>query len=230
MTRSRDRVHCPDTAANQGGRSIPASYSLPHAPDGREIAGAVRGGRISTGADGSCSRRKVRAMNAIHRRPASPLPPGLPAPGFRLRSTPEQTVAPSDFAGRPVILAFYPADWSPSAATRWRSTRRSCRSSKSTTRSCSAFPSTASGAIWRSPETARSAFRCSRTSSPRARCRAAYQRLPRGRRLQRAGAVRARPRRIGLLELPLAGRRQSRRRRHPARAREHGKRRRAHET
>jgi peroxiredoxin len=35
------------------------------------------------------------------------------APDFTLRSTPDQCVALSDLRGRPVILAFYPADWSP---------------------------------------------------------------------------------------------------------------------
>lgn len=35
------------------------------------------------------------------------------APDFRLRSTPDQFVSLSEFRGRPVILAFYPADWSP---------------------------------------------------------------------------------------------------------------------
>jgi peroxiredoxin len=45
-------------------------------------------------------------------RPA-PLTPGTGAPDFTLRSTPDQTVSLSDFRGRPVILAFYPADWSP---------------------------------------------------------------------------------------------------------------------
>jgi peroxiredoxin len=42
-----------------------------------------------------------------------PLPPGTPAPGFTLRTTPDQSVSLSDLRGRPVILAFYPADWSP---------------------------------------------------------------------------------------------------------------------
>jgi peroxiredoxin len=42
-----------------------------------------------------------------------PLPPGTNAPDFRLRSTPEQWVSRSDFRGQPLILAFYPADWSP---------------------------------------------------------------------------------------------------------------------
>jgi peroxiredoxin len=35
------------------------------------------------------------------------------APDFRLASTPDQKVALSDFLGRPVVLVFYPADWSP---------------------------------------------------------------------------------------------------------------------
>jgi peroxiredoxin len=38
---------------------------------------------------------------------------GAAAPDFSLRSTPDQFVRLSDFRGRPVILAFYPADWSP---------------------------------------------------------------------------------------------------------------------
>src|SRR6476660_4705001 len=41
------------------------------------------------------------------------LVPGTPAPDFKLHSTPDQLVALSDFRGQPVILAFYPADWSP---------------------------------------------------------------------------------------------------------------------
>src|SRR5213595_3936353 len=38
---------------------------------------------------------------------------GKRAPDFSLPSTPDQTVSLSDFRGQPVILAFYPADWSP---------------------------------------------------------------------------------------------------------------------
>ena len=38
---------------------------------------------------------------------------GTVAPDFALRTTPDQMVSLSDFRGRPVILAFYPADWSP---------------------------------------------------------------------------------------------------------------------
>src|SRR5271167_1814007 len=38
---------------------------------------------------------------------------GAAAPNFSLKSTPDQTVSLSEFRGQPVVLAFYPADWSP---------------------------------------------------------------------------------------------------------------------
>jgi peroxiredoxin len=44
---------------------------------------------------------------------STPLAPGTRAPDFELQSTPDQTVSLSQFRGQPVILAFYPADWSP---------------------------------------------------------------------------------------------------------------------
>jgi peroxiredoxin len=44
---------------------------------------------------------------------ATPLPPGTEAPEFALPSTPDQTVSLAEFRGQPVILAFYPEDWSP---------------------------------------------------------------------------------------------------------------------
>jgi peroxiredoxin len=44
---------------------------------------------------------------------ATPLPPGSVAPAFRLRSTPDQRLSLAELRGRPVILAFYPEDWSP---------------------------------------------------------------------------------------------------------------------
>ena len=43
----------------------------------------------------------------------SALAAGVAAPEFQLNSTPDQKVKLSDFRGNPVILAFYPADWSP---------------------------------------------------------------------------------------------------------------------
>jgi peroxiredoxin len=44
---------------------------------------------------------------------ATPLAAGTPAPEFTLSVTPDQRLALSELRGRPVILAFYPADWSP---------------------------------------------------------------------------------------------------------------------
>jgi peroxiredoxin len=41
------------------------------------------------------------------------LAPGTTAPNFTLRVTPDQDLSLRDLAGRPVILAFYPADFSP---------------------------------------------------------------------------------------------------------------------
>ena len=43
----------------------------------------------------------------------SALAPGTAAPDFTLPSTPDQKVRLSEFRGHPVIIAFYPADWSP---------------------------------------------------------------------------------------------------------------------
>jgi peroxiredoxin len=43
----------------------------------------------------------------------SALQAGTPAPPFTLPSAPDQKLSLSDFHGSPVILAFYPADWSP---------------------------------------------------------------------------------------------------------------------
>lgn len=45
--------------------------------------------------------------------PTGSLEEGTRAPEFSLHTTPDQSVSLSDFRGQPVILAFYPADWSP---------------------------------------------------------------------------------------------------------------------
>jgi peroxiredoxin len=44
---------------------------------------------------------------------SSALAAGVAAPEFQLNSTPDQKMKLSDFRGNPVILAFYPADFSP---------------------------------------------------------------------------------------------------------------------
>jgi peroxiredoxin len=45
--------------------------------------------------------------------PQTILQPDTPAPDFSLRSTPDQFVSLNEFRGQPVILLFYPEDWSP---------------------------------------------------------------------------------------------------------------------
>jgi peroxiredoxin len=45
--------------------------------------------------------------------PSAPLAPSVQAPKFTLHSTPDQRVSLQEFRGQPIILAFYPADWSP---------------------------------------------------------------------------------------------------------------------
>jgi peroxiredoxin len=41
------------------------------------------------------------------------LKPGTIAPDFSLPSTPDQRVSLSELRGKPVVIVFYPADWSP---------------------------------------------------------------------------------------------------------------------
>ena len=41
------------------------------------------------------------------------LNPGVAAPDFTLNVTPDQKISLSDFHGKPLIIIFYPADWSP---------------------------------------------------------------------------------------------------------------------
>jgi peroxiredoxin len=45
--------------------------------------------------------------------PNRALEAGTPAPEFRLKATPDQWVGLEDFRGKALIMAFYPADWSP---------------------------------------------------------------------------------------------------------------------
>lgn len=44
---------------------------------------------------------------------AHPLAAGTPAPDFTLHATPDQLLSLNELRGHPVVLAFYPADWSP---------------------------------------------------------------------------------------------------------------------
>jgi peroxiredoxin len=68
--------------------------------NGREQGGAARD-----------ARHRIRGEFDTY--PSKALPPGTEAPDFELNATPDQKVDLHHFRGRPVVLAFYPADWSP---------------------------------------------------------------------------------------------------------------------
>jgi peroxiredoxin len=57
-----------------------------------------------------CNQRTTERENP---NPTAPLARGTKAPDFALNSTPDQQVSLSEFLGRPIVLVFYPADWSP---------------------------------------------------------------------------------------------------------------------
>ena len=52
-------------------------------------------------------------MTQAPKQPDQPLQPGVQAPNFSLPTTPEEEISLSDYRGQPVVLVFYPADWSP---------------------------------------------------------------------------------------------------------------------
>lgn len=59
--------------------------------------------------------KQQHSTAVINGQPASAglLPAGTEAPDFSLHVTPDQTLSLRELGGKPVILAFYPADWSP---------------------------------------------------------------------------------------------------------------------
>ncbi|HEX6048959.1 MAG TPA: redoxin domain-containing protein [Gemmatimonadaceae bacterium] len=52
-------------------------------------------------------------MTTDSRSSTDALPPGSPAPDFALNVTPDQVLLLRELRGTPVVLVFYPADWSP---------------------------------------------------------------------------------------------------------------------
>jgi peroxiredoxin len=48
-----------------------------------------------------------------HAQPTSPLSPGTRAPDFSLLDSTKKEISLRELRGQPLILAFYPADWSP---------------------------------------------------------------------------------------------------------------------
>jgi peroxiredoxin len=58
-------------------------------------------------------RRTKAGKQAGRPAPTSALEPGNPAPDFTLPNQAGEPVSLHDFRGRPLVLVFYPADWSP---------------------------------------------------------------------------------------------------------------------
>ena len=96
-----------------------------------------------------------------------PLAAGTPAPDFQLHSTPNEKVALSDFRGRPVILAFYPADWSPVCSDQMALYQEIMPEFQKFDAGLLASPWTACGVTTRSRGTATYGSRSSPTSSRR---------------------------------------------------------------
>jgi len=61
----------------------------------------------------NASTKTNSAASPTHGNRSAALAAGTTAPDFELKSTPDQIVRLSEFRGQPVVLAFYPADWSP---------------------------------------------------------------------------------------------------------------------
>jgi peroxiredoxin len=57
--------------------------------------------------------RTMQNDESIGRSSSGIVQEGTPAPDFELYTTPDQKISLHDLRSRPVILAFYPADWSP---------------------------------------------------------------------------------------------------------------------
>jgi len=99
------------------------------------------------------------------------LPAGTPAPDFTLHATPDQTLALKGLRGRPVILAFYPADWSPVCGDQMALYNEVLPEFQRFNAELLGIFVTESGATPHFHPIASSTFRCSLTSNPKARWR-----------------------------------------------------------
>ena len=147
--------------------------------------------------------------------PQAPLTPGTKAPDFELQSAPDQTVSLGELRGRPVILAFYPADWSPVCGDQMALYNEMLPEFQ---RLDAELLGISVDGVWCHLAFAQDRklhFPLLADFEPKGEVARAYGVYRAAGRHQRAGAVRHRRRRRHPLELRLAGRRQSRRRRDP---------------
>ena len=100
---------------------------------------------------------------------ASPLTAGTKAPDFELPSKPDQTVSLADFRGQPVILAFYPGDWSPVCSDQMALYQEVLPEFQRFDAELLGVSVTGSGAIWPSRGIGTCSSLCSPTSNPRVR-------------------------------------------------------------
>jgi peroxiredoxin len=68
---------------------------------------------MSSPTENSPQNKSDPGYKGLYSKKRSALPPGTKAPDFTLRSTPDQWLELSELVGQPIVLAFYPADWSP---------------------------------------------------------------------------------------------------------------------
>ena len=95
------------------------------------------------------------------------LPKGTQAPAFTLRVTPDQSLSLDDFDGRRVVLAFYPADWSPVCGDQMSLYNHVLPEFRRPARNSSVFRLTGRGATRLSRETASCILRFFPTSNRR---------------------------------------------------------------
>src|SRR4051812_19523618 len=105
----------PSTAVESGRQPVTRSADLVHCGFATSVRRMPDSGRSSMATTRPAPRR-LRTGGPVTRQrrpPEGALRAGTAAPDFKQHSTPDQTVHLSDFRDRQVILAFYPADWSP---------------------------------------------------------------------------------------------------------------------
>jgi peroxiredoxin len=83
-------------------------------PDGGVLYGITsKGDRMKPTATATTRSEREEPAEGRMIPAATLLAPGAPAPDFALPSTGNNAIGPLDFRGKPLILVFYPADWSP---------------------------------------------------------------------------------------------------------------------
>jgi len=114
-------------------RFVELAGQIPDSPE-REAISVLHGmlqeswrtmtqGGVPAGGDGHGSVTLDTVANLYRTAPSmggsarnEPLPVGDPAPDFTLRDPNNEPVSLSEFRGSPVVLAFYPLDWSPTCS------------------------------------------------------------------------------------------------------------------